>query len=310
MTLHAAFARYNILSPANRYAAQVAEQADALRNQMAQDIIDQGGGTIAQLMAVAFGHWPPRGMSLADNDRLRKHIKVLDEPDPELARRGNYSWVHQQITMNSAARNMGRYFYSTLAHEAMHALQHAAWEEEYSQDKRKRKTEPDIICAELRKDYPVQPMRLRDQFAEFAGLRGSRKWLDYAGKGIEFQARLFQLMADGYPVWQRLPSDKEEFQAALVSCGVLPPAEVRQDIAANVSGRSPFAQKLFGNHRLAVAVGKLLNDYPPEAQERLWNDTLPRLYTNMLDMMGLASDSWPRAPQFLPEMSSKRPSGL
>ena len=282
-------------------------QADRLRNNQARKLMENGSATIAEILGVAFGHWPPKGVQMTPCERLDKQIRIIDEPDKEITRRGNYNPT-ALITMNSQGRAMDRFFYSVLAHEGMHALQHASWEENYKRDSRNRQNICDLICRELRREYPVEEKTsLREAFAEFAGLRHSRRWLDYAGKGIELQARILQLMADGYPVWGRLPSNKAEFQAALISCGLPAPQELREDLRLDVQARAidkVFLKPACNNKKLASDVKSLLADYPPEAQEKLWGNTLPALYEDMLTMMG--ADIKGRAPavRLQPPMAS------
>ena len=51
-------------------------------------------------------------------------------------------------------------------------------------------------------------------------------------QGSEIQARLHQIMMDGYQRWGRVPQNRDELWAAMKNAGVKPPPEIAQHLSS------------------------------------------------------------------------------
>lgn len=122
--------------------------------------------------------------------------------------------------------------------------------------------------------------------------------LSYIGRGIEIQARLHQVLSDGYQTWGRLPGSREELAVALDARGITMPNSLRTilddspTIAATRDIFRPLStpQPPIDKHNPAVwaldhinVIQSALND---TGRDMFWRDTLPAMYGDLIEMYG------------------------
>jgi hypothetical protein len=133
----------------------------------------------------------------------------------------------------------------------------------------------------------TKQLHLSAHFNEAAKVSDT-KYLDYISEGIEVQARIHQIVIDGYPRWGKVPTNSDEFFAAMKNAGIKLPPEIESRLAnlpANSSARA----------FLACETGKCpkvpdiqeINDSLSEAGRSIfWNKTMPALYADLITMYG------------------------
>lgn len=97
-------------------------------------------------------------------------------------------------------------------------------------------------------------------------------------------------MIKGYPKWKKLPQNKEELWGALYDVGLNPPQSVREELEKSENSeeiRKIFAHKVCGHG--SAELSNLLSVQAmltPEGREVFWHETLPALYSDIIEMLG------------------------
>jgi hypothetical protein len=135
--------------------------------------------------------------------------------------------------------------------------------------------------------------------------------IGYRRKGPEIQARLHELLSDGYPEWGKLPVTRHELWAALANRGMSPPPEICKELATSPEGRAAVAT--FGSYRkyrsitnkasaelnsVAHSIGTL------KGQENFWRQLLPKVCRNLITLYG--DESGQKRMRGRPEEKKKR----
>jgi len=283
------------------------------REGLADQIVEEEGASIDDLLHASFGEWPPRGLDIV-HDNPRRVAVTTSLPDfyrfaygepPLFPDEGEYlgkasTGGERTIYLNGELLDGYKYSkFSTLGHETAHILQgDHHWR----------------IRAIMGKAGVEQ--RLKDCFSNVAveqAIKGKFKRgtlsmifnrdtrykdnLAYHKQGLEIQARLHQMLMTGYPFWQRLPQNRHEFFFAMKSVGCDLP-----DTVQAVVGHHPDREKLVKAFRALpqIWIGNkapfkycfvedidwLVSQLTDKGRENFWHEAMPRLYADLIEMYG------------------------
>jgi len=112
-------------------------------------------------------------------------------------------------------------------------------------------------------------------------------------KGVEVQARLHEIMIDGYKRWGRMPQNRDELWAAMKNAGVKPPPEIAQHLSSlpeNSGARHFLSCKKGGIIDKAIGtiseIQAVVNSFSKAGKDTFWRQTLPELYSDLIEMYG------------------------
>lgn len=175
----------------------------------------------------------------------------------------------------------------TVAHEGAHVLQgdhHYRAADTLGKDNHK-------IILDLYSKEPanMEMMMFNDDEQKRAS---SYKPLEYYAEGIELQARIHELMSDGYGRWGRMPATQDEFLAALQDCGVINEKE-RNDLLPRVPANiakgdvAPFLtdtkQRLGAAYDISGVIDTIVSN---QGKIDFTLTVLPMLYCDLIEMLG------------------------
>jgi hypothetical protein len=131
---------------------------------------------------------------------------------------------------------------------------------------------------------------------------------NYFSRGVEMQARLHEVLVQGYAGWQKMPGSKMELWAALHGLGLNTPPSVLKELKSSPEGfeaLETFKSSAHMQKQAAHKIGELnfVDRYAvfKENREVLWRNTYPDLYGNLLenygDSLGRARMDMGRSPR-------------
>jgi hypothetical protein len=111
-------------------------------------------------------------------------------------------------------------------------------------------------------------------------------------KGSEIQARIHQIVIDGYPRWGRLPAARDEFYAAMQNAGFKLPPEIEkqlENLPADSSARhflscEKATSKVCKNK--VADIQSIIEALPEKSRSGFWNEVMPALYSDLIEMYG------------------------
>lgn len=135
--------------------------------------------------------------------------------------------------------------------------------------------------------------RLRIELGQFIDMVLTMMPRGYFASDPEVQARLHNIMVEGYPAWGKIPQDRPELYAALADMGVKKPGRVGRWLGKPEQGdlRAVFQRHAsFWSAHLNPSVAEVnigLNSYRHgDILEAYWKDCLPFLYGDILVRYG------------------------
>ena len=291
------------------------------RERMANQLLMRGHATMDQILEASFGEWPPKGLEIvgANDQRVQlvpfmEYVAKALKEKPLLQRlRVQYDVVTKytgfsrqqgprEITINThkfilftlpslfGNKREGR-FYSTMGHEAIHTLQgdhyyraESVFGKEYAnkvqQSQNDTKSRVLLTCLFEQHALASNPFANKEQ-----------EHISYLSDGDEVQARMHQIVAEGYQQWGRLPQNREELWVAFSEAGLRPPQGVADQL--RLSPTIEQTRAVFGRRpNSAVADIKIhelnlvQNELTPRGHSALWHDTLPAMYADLIEMYG------------------------
>ncbi len=291
------------------------------RERMANQLLSRGHATVDQLLEASYGEWPPKGLDIiGKNDQrvnfvhlfsmanlsIRHPIKSFKKIWYELNQVAGRARIagDREIGLHSLTRIfkplvLGKSnVVSTLGHEATHILQgdhyYRAKEMFLLEDAQNiwgRNTAPrsEMFAKVIFKPEYLKPGVNLDENA-YKGLSGN---LGYLTRGIEIQARMHQLLSEGYQHWKVMPTTKEEVMISLKNMGVKPPKDIQEKLEA-LPGYNEINEKFkYQPERVdrstrgaATQLNMAQNALTAEGQTRFWGAALPYLYGDLIEMYG------------------------
>jgi hypothetical protein len=114
------------------------------------------------------------------------------------------------------------------------------------------------------------------------------KKMNYLRKGVEVQARIHEIIIEGYPRWGKVPANPDEFYAAMKNAGFKMPPEIEkrlENLPENSSARS-FLNCESGLSKAMPEIQKVSDSFSKEGTSTFWNKVMPALYADMITMYG------------------------
>ncbi len=253
------------------------------RDRLADQLLLRGYATMRELLTASFGEWPPKGLDI--DPAVLHEQKIALEPltgaaENEYAEASPIGAARRFIRVaREKSLAQGR-LAATLGHEVTHILQgdHAG-RKKASFFKRKVAAPAEAAC--IMTDFISDPDNLSFRFQRVVARKEPDKdRLGYFSQGIEIQARLHEILTEGYAkAWHRLPATRDELWQALRAAGLKMPPEVRGALDGEWSS----------GFQVPVAVGKinsLLDSLSDKGKAAFWTDALPALYADLIEMYG------------------------
>ena len=271
------------------------------RDQMAIQLLARGHATIDEAMHATFGEWPPRGLEIgrANTNRIDfVGTGVLHgeaSPDGRLplglatVHGRRQMWINPDETNRSTGLigSGGEQVSNIFGHETAHITQgdHQARAADYFG----RAAQTEILAART-SGFPQLIAdsvfgRHTDEARRQSAI-AQKVELTYLTDGLEIQARVHQILAQGYPQWSRFPQNREEFLVALHGSGVQLSQQTLEDLQRSptyAQTRRDFPSVPSGRAEEINAVRNILTDSGQRIFER---DSLPRMYGDLLEMYG------------------------
>ncbi len=274
------------------------------REEMALQLLMRGHATMRELLTMAFGEWPPKGLDVNPAILHGQPVKLYELTGGKVMGLGqafkdtqSESWIKADV---SASQEWGS-LYSTLAHEFVHILQ---GDHSYRLQKDLfhrfldsfRSEDPIASNVAMAKVISSGDNPISKQFNAIAVPRGERM-INYMRQqalreGTEMQARLNQILADGYPRWGRLPSTIDEFHAAMANAGVDLPEPIKAKLAALPDGASAKTflnaqgEKGKGIDDRIHEIHKVVHSLEEKSQDQFWNKGVLEIYADLIEMYG------------------------
>lgn len=292
------------------------------RERMANQLLARGHATMDELLEASYGEWPPKGLDIIDGNEQRVKfvsllgMRKLDIKNPLEAFRTMREELNniagrarmqgpREIAINSISGILkpllaGRSnIASVLGHEAVHILQgDHFWRAEDIFDKddaldirnRLSDTRSNMLANVLfRKENLLPDVDLESDTDMPLSIN-----LAYQSKGIEIQARIHQLMADGYQHWGVMPTTAPEVQISMMNMGLIFPDAWRDKLRAmpdfeEISEKFKYKPESASRHaRNAMnSINYLqMNTLTEQGRTTFCAFGIPLLYGDLLEMYG------------------------
>ncbi|MEC8664743.1 MAG: hypothetical protein VXY16_04660 [Pseudomonadota bacterium] len=115
---------------------------------------------------------------------------------------------------------------------------------------------------------------------------------NYLSRECEIQARMDEVMMEGYASWQKMPTTRLELWAALESAGMDLPRSVRRELRSEEGRQARRDFRMSGRAQENVAhVVKQLSQAEglaifAEDKDKFWHEAVPRIYGNLIELYG------------------------
>lgn len=192
---------------------------------------------------------------------------------------------------------------STMGHETIHILQgdhywraQEVFGAEIAQDiwTGHNNAASNMIMHKLTESGPKPPKSAWQKSSLMKAFNAVASWVRddkrhaYLKEGIEVQARIHQIIMDGYSRWGRMPQTHGELIAALTNAGLKPPPEIAQYLSNLTEDSSVrrFLPREKGYTGAAVDIQSVSSSFSRIGQWDFWQETLPAIYADLIEMYG------------------------
>lgn len=187
---------------------------------------------------------------------------------------------------------------TTMAHETAHLLQgdhywraKEVFGHENSQKiwRGQNDATSNMLARDVFDSHTKKPGFLANAFNKVAIFFGFGS--SYYQQGIEIQARIHEVVADGYQRWGTMPGNRAELYAALENAGLNVPDKYLDEIQKSpmVEDIEILFQSKKANGKVSDAVNDLnstANMLTDEGQDKFWDVTIPAMYSDLIEMYG------------------------
>lgn len=292
-----------------------------------QNLVLRGdSATSEEIFTADFGTRHPKGLDVTYPDHDQR-IVSFDKSERFQVRHENEKANDKRTTYGMAfgeeevAINDGFYqetdwkkaslkLSGTVAHEHIHCLQAAdisnGWEEAMTTVNMTFVIAPVVeddlegrvkgIYRDMRRaaDHVIKRWEANDLQNIFKVQSSNEFTEGYLAQDCEMQARLHEVLAQGYAIWQQMPATKTELWAALHNCGLRTPDSVMAELRNSEDGQASlkkFAISSSNRAKFDLGSTEQLNEVfnyaaLPERRDILWKHVYPNLYGNLLELYG------------------------
>jgi hypothetical protein len=113
--------------------------------------------------------------------------------------------------------------------------------------------------------------------------------MNYLRLGVEVQARIHEVIIAGYPAWGKVPTNIDEFYAAMKNAGFKMPPEIEkrlESLPENSSAHAFLSCKNFGGCKMVAQIQQVGDSFSQEGTETFWNKVMPALYADLITLYG------------------------
>jgi len=121
--------------------------------------------------------------------------------------------------------------------------------------------------------------------------------MDHYAPGVEVQARLHEALIAGYPTWDHLPQNRDEFFFAMKSVGLALPdtlklaMENHPDKGKLMKAFRHAKDSSLPDYSFLRGIEIIYQHLTKQGKEDFWHKAMPRLYADLIEMYG---DRWGR----------------
>lgn len=286
------------------------------REQFAAQLLMCGHASVDELLHASFGEWPPKGLDIVHENPQRVnlttslthfHQQSRDQKQPPWHKK-LYEWMSvngyayvchtRAIFINKGLLSVfGGNTVSTLGHETTHILQgDHFWRARDIMGK-------DGISARLPMQDTISNIAvdeaIKGEFKQGFLCRIFNKIADQTGagltyykQGIEVQARLHEALVAGYPAWDRMPQNRDEFFFAMKSVGFNLPDTIKRTMEshpdkAELEKAFPRTKSRFSpSYSFVSDIKYLESNLTEQGKKNFWHTAMPRLYADLIEMYG------------------------
>ncbi|MCE9508053.1 MAG: hypothetical protein K8R48_07050 [Alphaproteobacteria bacterium] len=269
---------------------------------MANQLLMRGHATVQEMLTASFGDWPPKGLDINPDALKKEPVKLIVFVNAKLNGQATSTTKEErEISINQNSLIKQKIVHSTLGHEAIHIMQGDTAH-------RKERSFLQKLAYNMFTDGEQQPLsnRVMEELttekktggglcSEFQKVMkktgdywGEYKHIQYLRSGIEVQARIHQIIIEGYPRWGKVPATQDEFYAAMKNAGLNLPPEIEkrlENLPANSSAHS-FLKCEKGQCHKVSEINEVTASFPEKGKQVLWNKVMPALYADLITMYG------------------------
>lgn len=301
------------------------------REIMARQLVMRGHASVDEILHSSYGEWPPKGLDIVgQNDQRVKitDIAGIENPDTKVS-----VWDRVKAMRESPASGLAKLdgerliginhlattfkpgllgtstLGTVLGHEGVHSLQgDHYWRagevfEQYSSQEiwaTQRNTASNTIAEEVFEQFTSTE---RKQSMHPKALAHLEKF--GLTQGVEIQARMHQMVSNGYQRWGTMPQNHEQLMVALDGLGVKPPSNIMADLEKSPTiarTREIFSagkRPELSSHDVNQAISILTDS----GKQEFWHKAVPGLYSDLIEMygdkqgrerFGLGQNPWPQ----------------
>lgn len=295
------------VSAAGYGAKEIIQNANILsqREIMARQLLGRGHASVDEILHASYGEWPPKGLDIiGSNDQRVKFMSAIEmagrnEPNPvkkllsqvsdamQVAGRATVGderviGINKGLTQFMPGLLGQSSLVTTMGHEVTHSLQGDHYwraQEVFGQYaaqnvwRAQNDAKSNMVVKEVF-DSHTSPFRL---------YRGS-----YLREGLEIQARMHEILSDGYQRWGTMPQNREQLFVAMENVGLKLPDAIKHDLE-----QSPTIQEtreIFGHKPSSSGparnINTAVNTLTKEGKVKFWSESMPELYSDLIEMYG------------------------
>jgi hypothetical protein len=283
------------------------------REEIANQLLMRGHATMMELLTVSFGEWPPKGLDINPEIKHGQVVKLIPMGGQAAMALATMPTRKQELWIKlnkELTQQYGGALYSTMGHEMVHLLQgdHSTRLHKGFLGKIKEffVGEEGLVSENIveeftsRKGNAFLSSGLSSAFKRIDGKRTMshqdelmfRMSMLILSRGSEIQARIHQIVMDGYPRWGKVPADRDEFFAAMKNSGFQLPPEIEKQLEALPadSGARGFLSCESPTSKTCVQkvaeIHKIINALPEKSRDAFWKEAMPALYSDLIEMYG------------------------
>ncbi|MCE9508055.1 MAG: hypothetical protein K8R48_07060 [Alphaproteobacteria bacterium] len=278
------------------------------REIMANQLLVKGCASVKELLTVSFGEWPPKGLEINPEIKHSQTVKLIPMKGDAAMALATPPVLQQELWIKLNKELIQQYgmLYSTMGHEMTHILQgeHSTRLQKSFSMKMAEffKGGQGVVSEDIMTDFTSRKgnaLTLKSDFNKNSGRKLShsdelmfRMSKVINSKGSEIQARIHQIVIDGYPRWGKVPATSDEFYAAMKNAGFQLPDHIEKKLAElpeNSSARhflscEEASSKVCKNK--VADIQSIIDSLQEKSRPGFWNEVMPALYTDLIEMYG------------------------
>jgi hypothetical protein len=263
------------------------------REQMANALLARGTATMKEIMTVAYGEWPLRGLDIdpAVLESKTVSLKNINEPLS-----GHADLSAHGLVINKAMLDPYHVLHATMGHEGLHVLQYYNYGSKAGaimSIEVNNRANTHIQGPSANKTLRKLLSHEREQYNNASPSAKEYVKKYYLNVGIEIQSRLHVIMSEGYQDWRSMPKNKDDFWMALMASGLKLPQDIVKRLESLPQDSSACRFKHSRGYAPSIKEDQAINEInmfistlSQAGQDAFWRNIMPAIYANMLELYG------------------------